>query len=89
MAIRCTLRPARCPPTRYTLALACRYSLFAIRKNLGSLRSADQSLAGTEALTYQSLVMVEQAASIEIGGSIPAAKFEPPADSASFPLTRL
>ena len=63
--------------------------LIAIRKNLGSLRSADQPLAGTEALTYQSLVMVEQATPIEIDGSIPAAKFEAPAASASFPLTRL
>lgn len=63
--------------------------LIAIRKNLDSLRSADQPLPGTEALTYQSLVMVEQATSIEIGVSIPPDKFEAPADSANFPLTQL
>ena len=78
----CTLLPNR-------LHAGTGLPLIAIRKNLGSLRSADQPLAGTEALTYQSLVMVEQATSIEVGGSIPAAKFEAPADSTNFPLTQL
>lgn len=62
--------------------------LIAIRKSTDGLRNAGQALPGTEALSLQSLVMVEQATTIDVGGSIAAAKFEAPADSAAFPLTQ-
>lgn len=62
--------------------------LVAIRKSTDGLRSASQALPGTQALTLQSLVMVEQATTIDVGGSIAAAKFEAPADSAAFPLSQ-
>ena len=63
--------------------------LIAIRKSPDNLRNADQTLPGTEALTIQSLVTIEEATAIDVGGSIQAEKFEAPADSANFPLTQI
>lgn len=63
--------------------------LVAIHKFPEAMRALDQPAPGTVALTFQSLVTVEQATHIDIGGAIPAAKFEFPADSAAFPLTQV
>lgn len=63
--------------------------LIAIRKSTETLRNAGQALPGTEALSMQSLVTIEQATTIDIGSPIPAAKFEVPADSAAFPLSQV
>ena len=62
--------------------------LVAIRKAPENLRAA-QPLPGAEVLSMQSLVMVEQATTISIGSSIPAAKFQPPADSKGFAVTEV
>lgn len=63
--------------------------LVAIRKSVNGLRASGETLGGTDALSFQSLVMVEQASLIDVGGAIAAAKFAPPADSAGFPVTQL
>ncbi|RYX92838.1 MAG: hypothetical protein EOO28_20930 [Comamonadaceae bacterium] len=63
--------------------------MVAIQKKPDTLRNAAQVLPGTTALSLQSLVTVDAATSITVGGSIPAAKFEAPADSAGFALTEV
>jgi len=63
--------------------------LLAIRKMTDYLRTSNQPMPGTTSMTIQAGLTIDQATHIDVGGAIPAAKFEFPADSATFGLEKI